>query len=54
MFLALSTCVLSISLLQLVNGAPFLNTTFLLLLFGLSASCATIDIVPLTSIYTSQ
>ena len=38
---------------QSVNGAQFLNTNFLLALFGLSPACAAIDIVPLTSIYVS-
>ena len=38
---------------QLVNGAQFLNTTCLLLLFASSpvATLFTTDIVPLTSIY---
>ena len=39
--LALSTCVLLISLMQLVNGAQFLNITFLLVLFA-SASAAAV------------
>ena len=51
MCLALCICVLFISLMQSVNGAQFLNTTFLL--FQLSPACAAIDIVPLTSIYAS-
>ena len=34
MSLALSICVLFISLMQSVNGAQFLNTTSLSLLFG--------------------
>ena len=34
MSLALSTCVLLISLMQLINGAQFLNITFLLMLFA--------------------
>ena len=34
MSLALSTCVLSISLMQSVNEAQFLNITFLLILFA--------------------
>ena len=53
MCLALFICVLFISLLQSVNGAQFLNTIFLLILFGLSPACAAIDIVPLASIYAS-
>ena len=38
-----------------VNGAQFLNTTSLLLLFGFNVGNGTgvIDIVPLTSIYGS-
>ena len=53
MSLALSICVLLISLMQLVNGADFLNTTSLFSLFGLSSACAAIDIVSLTSVYAS-
>ena len=53
MSLVLSICELFISLMQLVNGAQFLNTTCLLLLFASSpvATLFTTDIVPLTSIY---
>ena len=40
MSLALSICVLSISVMQSVNGAQFLNTYFLLTLFGLPPACA--------------
>ena len=40
MSLALSTCVLSISLMQLVNGAQFLNITFLSPLFTAAAAAA--------------
>ena len=48
--LALSTCVLFISLMQLVNGAQFLNITFLFLLFGAAAVPMLFTyIVPLTS-----
>ena len=36
MSLALSICVLLISLMQLVNGAQFLNIIFLLVLFALN------------------
>ena len=44
------TCVLFILLIQLVNGAQFVNVTFSLALFGAAAvACATV-IVPLTSI----
>ena len=50
MCLALSICVLFISLMQSVNGAQYFNTTFLLATFGLFPACAAIDIVPLTSI----
>ena len=55
MSLALSTCVVLISLMQLVNGSQFLNITFLLVLFA-SASAAAVLLtvmVPLTKIYTS-
>ena len=55
MSLALSICVLLISLIQLVNGAQFLNITFLLL-FLFIASPAAVKltlIVPLTRIYAS-
>ena len=50
MSLALSTCVFFISLMQSVNGAQFLNTTSLSLLFGFAAGGGTgaIVIVPLT------
>ena len=41
MSLALSKCVLLISRMQLVNGAQFLNITFLLVLFA-SASAAAV------------
>ena len=41
MSLALSICVLLISLIQLVNGAQFLNITFLLVLHA-SASAASV------------
>ena len=40
MSLALSTCVLLISPMQLMNGAQFLNTTFLLVLFALPSPAA--------------
>ena len=55
MYLALSICVLFISLMQSVNGAQFLNTTSLSLLFGCAAGGGTgaIVIVPLASIYAS-
>ena len=55
MFLALSTCVLFISLMQSVNGAQILKITFLLPLF--TAADATVMfgfvIVPLKSTYAS-
>ena len=53
--LALSICVLFISFIQSINGAQFLNITSLSLLFGFVTSDGTgsIDIVPLTSTYTS-
>ena len=41
MSLALSICVLLISLMQIVNGTQFLNITFLLVLFA-SASAAAV------------
>ena len=53
MSLPLSICVLLISLMQLVNGAQLLNTTFLLVLFT-SASAEVVlltAIVHLTRIY---
>ena len=55
MSLALSVCVLFISLMQSGNGAQFLNTTSLLLLsgFGAGAGAGAIVIVPLASIYVS-
>ena len=53
MSLALSTCVLLISLMKLVNGAQFLNVTFLLVLFASASTAAVLltVIVPLTRIY---
>ena len=55
MSLALSTCVLLIYLMQLVNGAQVLNTAFLLVLFASASSAAVLltAIVSLTSIYAS-
>ena len=56
MSLALSICVLLISLIQLVNRAQFLNITFLLVLLAAAASTAAVLltlIVPLTRIYAS-
>ena len=54
MSLALSICVLFISVMQLVNGAYSLNTTSLFVLFGAAAVpvFGTV-IVPLTAIYAS-
>ena len=55
MSLALSTCVLLISLMQLVNEAQFVNITFSLVLFA-SASAAAVLLtatVPLTRIHAS-
>ena len=40
MNLALSTCVLLISLMQLVKGAQFLNITFLLVLSASTSAAA--------------
>ena len=50
MSLALPICVLLISLIQIVNGAQFLNITFLLLLFAAAPAAAVLLklIVPLT------
>ena len=55
MSLAESTGVLLISRMQLANGAQFLNTIFLLVLFALTSAAAVLltAIVPLTRIYTS-
>ena len=53
MSLALSICVLFISLMQSVNRAQFLNTTSLSLLFGFAPTRSVTDIVSLTSIYAS-
>ena len=53
MCLALSICVLFVSLMQSVNRAQFLNNIFLLALFGLSPTYSVIDVFPLTSIYAS-
>ena len=53
MSLALSICVLLISLIQLVNRAQFLNITFLSSLFAPAAAAAAVLltlIVPLTRI----
>ena len=53
--LALSTCLLLISLMQLINGVQFLNITFLLVLFASAPVAAVLLtlIVPLTRIYAS-
>ena len=53
--LALSTSLLLISLMQLINGAQFLNITFLLVLFASAPAAAVLLtlIVPLTRIYAS-
>ena len=53
MSLALSTCVLLILLMQLVNGAQFLNVALLLVLFASASAAAVLltVIVPLTRIY---
>ena len=55
MCLALSTCVLLISLMQSVDRVQFLNTPSLSLLFGFAAASGTgaIDIVHLASIHAS-
>ena len=53
MSLALSICVLLILLMQLVNGAQFLNITFLSIIFASAPAAALLltAIVPLTRIY---
>ena len=50
-----STSVLFSSLMQLVNGAWFLNTTFLFLLSGAAGATAVFitDVVPFGSMYGS-
>ena len=53
MSLALSTCVLLMSLMQLVNGAQFLNISFLLFTSASAAAVLLTVIVPLTRIYAS-
>ena len=57
MSLALSTCVLLISLMQLINGGQFLNATPLSLssacLAAASAPAPVIVFVPLTRMYAS-
>ena len=55
MSLALSTCVLLISLMYLVNEAQFLNITFLLVLFASASTSAVLltVIVLFTRIYAS-
>ena len=55
MFLTMSTCAILISLMQLVNGAQFLNVTLLLVLVASSSAAAVLltVIVPLTRIYAS-
>ena len=55
MFLAFSTFVLFISLMQLMNGAEFFNITLLLALFASASAAAALltAIVPLTRIYAS-
>ena len=55
MSLALSTCVLLISLTQIVNGAQFLNITFLLVFFASESAAAVLltTVVHLTRIYAT-
>ena len=55
MYFALSISALFILLTQLVNGAQFLNITFLLSLFAAASSAAVLltVIFPLTSTYAS-
>ena len=52
MYLALSICVLVISLMQLLKGMQLLNTTCILL-FPIPPDNAATVIVPLASIYPS-
>ena len=52
MCLALSICVLFVSVMQSVNGAQFLTTTCILLFPPPAADAATV-IVTLTSVYAS-
>ena len=55
MSLALSTCILFISLMQSVNGAQFVNIMFLSILFAAANVAAVFStvIVPLTHMYAS-
>ena len=55
MSFALSTCVLFISLIALVNKEQFLNITFLLVLFASASAAAVLlaVIISLTGVYTS-
>ena len=54
MSLALSTCLVFTSLMQLVNGVEYLNITFLVILSEGSAVPAFLTIMfPLASIYVS-
>ena len=55
MYLPLSICALSVSLMQSINGAHFLDSIYLSLLFKSADGGGTraIVIVLLTSIYTS-
>ena len=56
MSLALSTCVLLISFMQLVNGAKFFNINLLLVLYASASAAAVLltVIVPLRRIYASM
>ena len=52
--LALSICMLFISLMHLINGTQFLNSTFIFLLFGAASVPVLLTvIVPLTIMYAS-
>ena len=53
--LASSTCVLLISSMHLINGAQFLNLTFLLGLFAAASAAAVLEtlIIPLICMYAS-
>ena len=54
-YLSISICVLFILLMQLINGAQFLNITFLLALFSSASAAAVFGtvVVPLAGIYAS-
>ena len=55
MYLALSTCVLFISLMQPKNGTHFLNITFFFVLIAVAPVAVVLlsVIIPLSSVYAS-